>query len=260
MTYHASRSRGVRCPEGLRIPRPVGVVATLLLVVSCSPGGERSPERATVDSAALAEADALLAEVAGGQFTELSMRQRWRAVASLGTGLPPTDLSRSDLPEPQSTGAGLMEVYCVQCHWMPTPQMHAAEEWDLLLRRMVLRAELLQKRVEGEHIPESFTASAQFRVVPTPRHLDSLRAYLKRNALPVTDPDELPETPEAELFVEECSVCHQTPSPRAHTASEWASVVGRMQANIRLMHLDTLSERRRTRILDFLRRHAADGG
>lgn len=252
-----SNARASRRRARLPVPQLVAV-ALLLVSASCAPP-EPEADGTAADSAALAEADVVLSEVSGAQFSELSMKQRWRAVASLGTGLPPTQLTRSELPEPQSTGAGLMEVYCVQCHWIPTPQMHSAEEWDILLRRMLLRARLLEERVAGEHVPESFTTTARSRLVPTPDHLDSLRAYLERNALPVVDPGELPETAAADLFVERCSTCHQTPSPEAHTADEWESVLTRMQGNMRLMRVDTLATEQRTRILGFLEEHAASG-
>lgn len=236
-------------------------VAALLLSASCAPSDDGiGREETAVDSAALASADVMLSEVAGAQFERLEMAQRWRAVASLGTGLPPSNVSRSDLPEPDATGAGLLEVYCTQCHWLPTPQMHSADEWDILLRRMLLRARLLQDRLEGEHVPENLTVSGRYRLVPTPEHRDSLRVYLRRNALPVADPEALPQTAAAEAFVEHCSSCHQTPSPEAHVASEWEAVVERMQANTRLMEVDTLSPSERDRVLSFLEEHAAGDG
>lgn len=228
------------------------LVASLFVLVSCTPSAEEDGREAAVDSAALAGADEILSEVAGPQFDRLNIAQRWRAVASLGTGLPPRNLERSSLPEPNSTGAGLLEVYCTQCHWLPSPQMHSASEWDILLRRMLLRARLLKGRLEGEHVPEELTLRGRFRLVPTPDHLDSLSVYLERNALPVVDRGALPQTEAAERFVEVCSTCHQTPAPDAHPASEWGGVVERMQANMRLMEVDTLSRPEKDQVLGFL--------
>lgn len=236
--------------------RAVFLVALSLAVAGCG----RSSERAggsVPDSVRIARADTLLAEMAGAQFRRLTRMQRWRSVATLGTGLPPSNLAREELPESDAMGAGLLNVYCVQCHWLPTPQMHSAEEWEILMRRMLLRAELLAKRAEGEHIPESFTAGAQFKVVPTPTHRDSLLAYLKRNALPVVEPGSLPDTPASRLYVDRCAVCHQTPSPRAHTPSGWELVLDRMQENMELMKVDTLSLKVKERIRAFLEEHAA---
>lgn len=243
-----------------RLLGPAVLVAALSLAVACGPPSERDGGEAgetPSDSAALAEADQILSELPGGQFARLTMQQRLRSVASLGTGLPPTNIERSDLPEPKSTGAGLLEVYCVQCHWLPTPQMHSSEEWEILVRRMILRAQLLEKRADGPHIPDFLTGSVQFRLIPTPEHRDSLQAYLKRNALPVVDPTELPDTEAADLFVERCSACHQTPSPGAHTASGWKPVIARMQGNMSRMGVEQLSDAERSRILGFLEEHAA---
>lgn len=255
MNVSIGRSRPVDALAGAR-----ALAAVLLLpTLACTSPEERAEEAAAVDSAALASADVLLSEVTGPQFTRLTLEQRWRTVASLGTGLPPTNISRSGLPEADGTGAGLLEVYCTQCHWLPTPQMHSSEEWDILLRRMLLRARLLDARLEGEHVPENLTVTGRYRLVPTPEHLDSLRAYLKRNALPVVDPESLPETETADLYVDRCAACHQTPSPDAHVASEWGRVVERMQTNAKLMQVDTLTGTERDEILSFLERQAPGG-
>ena len=67
--------------------------------------------------------------------------------------------------------------------------------------------------------------------VPDAADTDTLIAYLQRNALPITQPGELGDDPETDFYVEKCSICHETPSPGAHTPDEWGSVVARMQAN-----------------------------
>lgn len=234
-------------------------LASMALVVGSAGCDGRADRRTRTvpDSVRIARADTLLSEMAGEQFARLTRMQRWRTVATLGTGLPPRQFAREDLPESDAMGAGLLNVYCVQCHWLPSPQMHSAAEWEILMRRMLLRSRLLARRAQGEHIPESFTAGAQFKVVPTPAHHDSLLAYLKRNALPVVEPEDLSDTRAADLYVDRCTVCHQTPSPRAHTASGWEPVLDRMQENMRLMGVDTLSRDEKRRIRKFLQRHGA---
>lgn len=231
--------------------------ATLLLGSAACGGSADRTARTLPDSVRIARADTLLSEMAGEQFARLTRMQRWRTVATLGTGLPPRQFEREDLPDSDAMGAGLLNVYCVQCHWLPSPQMHSADEWEILMRRMTLRSRLLAHRAEGEHIPERFTAGAQFKVVPTPAHHDSLLAYLKRNALPVVEPERLPDTRAADLYVDRCTVCHETPSPRAHTESGWEPVLDRMQQNMRLMGVDTLSRDEKRRIWNFLQRHGA---
>ena len=41
--------------------------------------------------------------------------------------LPPS-IEPRELPEPGSEGARLTARYCVQCHYLPSPQMHTAEK------------------------------------------------------------------------------------------------------------------------------------
>jgi hypothetical protein len=92
-------------------------------------------------------------------------------------------------------------------------------------------------------------ASAQ---VPSVEDVDSLVAYLQRNAMPVARPEELGTGPENELFVSRCGFCHDTPSPSAHTAEEWPAVVARMHTNMAMMSVRPLSEEETRRVLSYL--------
>jgi hypothetical protein len=40
------------------------------------------------------------------------------------------------IPEPESPGAELYLKKCTQCHGLPAPQRHTAEQWDHLLVMM----------------------------------------------------------------------------------------------------------------------------
>jgi hypothetical protein len=239
---------------------PLGLAVAAMALTACAPGGSPQAGSSTQNATIVARSDSFISELGGSQFAQLSRAQRWRAVASLGTGLPPTGFAPGDLPEPKSTGAGLLQAYCVQCHELPTPQMHSAVEWPILLRRMVLRMDLLEKRVEGPFLQriggEQLRSAVTFRSVPTQEQLDSLTAYLTRNALPVAKPGQIPSGAQASLFESKCTVCHQTPSPKAHTASEWTQVVPRMQHNMRLMRVDTLSTEQLDTIESFLKANA----
>jgi cytochrome c5 len=234
-----------------------------LALVACARGGAPQAAQSTQNGTIVARADSFMEELGGPQFAQLSRAQRWRAVASLGTGLPPAGFTAAALPEPHSTGAGLLQAYCTQCHWLPTPQMHSAVEWPILLRRMELRMSLLEGRVNGPFLQrvggEQLRSAVTFRSLPTGEQIDSLRAYLTRNALPVAKAGEIPSGPEAAVFVSRCTVCHQTPSPKAHTASEWSEVVPRMQQNMHLMQVDTLTTDQLSGIESFLKAHAARG-
>ena len=52
--------------------------------------------------------------------------------------LPPA-ITPQDLPEPSSEGAQLTARYCVQCHYLPNPEMHTAARWQPVIERMVWR-------------------------------------------------------------------------------------------------------------------------
>ena len=52
--------------------------------------------------------------------------------------LPPS-VEPGELPEPSSEGARLTARYCVQCHYLPSPQMHTAARWKTSVERMVWR-------------------------------------------------------------------------------------------------------------------------
>src|SRR5688572_6243779 len=52
--------------------------------------------------------------------------------------LPPS-IEPAQLPEPNSEGARLTARYCVQCHYLPSPQMHTADKWNTIVVRMVWR-------------------------------------------------------------------------------------------------------------------------
>lgn len=219
-------------------------------------GEQRSPahfQASTVDT--------VLVELGGISTEQLSRGQRWRMISSIGAGLPPSSFQAEHLPEPGARGAGLLQAYCVQCHWMPAPQMHAAREWPILLRRMYMRAGVLHERMGGPltegTMGEILISGISTAEVPSRSDQDSLLAYLTRNALPAASPGEIGEGAEAKLFVERCSVCHEIPSPAAHTPSEWALVVGRMQGNMVWNGVRPLDESDLGRIVRFLQGQAA---
>ena len=239
----------------VRAAFPTFLVIPILLGWSLGVAGCAPPEEQQ-HVAELAQIDTVLMELGGRATAELTRSQRWRMVASIGAGLPPVNYKQADLPEPASRGASLLTAYCVQCHWLPSPKMHAAEEWPLLIRRMELRVETLADHMGGamtEHLMGEITMSGfASSYLPEPSDVDSLLAYLQRNALPVVEPGELEKSAEGELFVQECSLCHQTPSPDAHTPSEWEGTVARMQANRRLTGMDPMTDAEQRRIVAYL--------
>jgi cytochrome c5 len=145
--------------------------------------------------------------------------------------LPPT-FEASQLPEPASAGAKLVQRYCVQCHNLPNPAMHNAAKWRGIVERMVLR-------MEGRGNMGTLMADMMAGVeAPSAEEQRSLLAYLRRYSQKPLDPKRYPEVaqPSAEAFRLACSQCHVLPDPRRHTAAEWRAVVARMQQNMQWMN------------------------
>ncbi len=204
--------------------------------------------------------DSVLAELGGPLTASLERGQRWRMISSIGVGLPPNDFKPEDLPEPGSRGAGLLQVYCIQCHWLPTPHMHSAAEWPILVKRNLLRMEQLRVRLGGPLttglVGETVMTGYENPEIPAPADVDTLLAYLQRHALPVAQPGELTPGPGRELFLRKCSVCHEAPSPRAHTASGWDRLIGEMQAIMAISNVEPLSNSELDAIAGYLRERA----
>ena len=103
---HSTFTRGARPLHAL-----FAVAAIAVGIGACAPA-EPVPD----DEAQLASFDSLLADLGGPQTENLSRAQRWRLVASVGTGLPPASYRLEDLPEQGSRAVGLQQAYCLQCH------------------------------------------------------------------------------------------------------------------------------------------------
>ena len=234
----------------------VGALGFLSLV-ACGPTQDQA---AATDQAAdgidRAAFDSLLADLAGPQAEGLSNGQRWRLVASTGTGLPPNSYRLADLPEPQARGALLQQVYCVQCHGVSSPKMHTAEEWPILLRRMNMRMRTLRDRLGGETIEgavdEMLMAGLQSANIPTAEDQDSLIAYFTRHGLPAAAPGEIGEGPDDLLYMEYCSLCHEAPSRTAHGPEGAEALVYRMSAMMEILHMVPPSEAEKQRLVRYL--------
>lgn len=228
------------------------IVAGALAVGACAPQ-ESAESTQAIEKAAF---DSLLADLAGPQAERLSDGQRWRLVASTATGLPPTSYRLADLPEPEARGASLQQVYCVQCHGIASPKMHTAEEWPILIRRMVMRARTLRDRLQGSRIEgevdEMLMAGLQSANIPTGEDQDSLIAYFTRHGLPAAAPGEIGDSPDAQLYLEYCSLCHEAPSPTAHGPDGAQALVYRMSAMMEILGMDPPDEAQKQRIVVYL--------
>ena len=145
--------------------------------------------------------------------------------------LPPT-FEAAKLPQPHSEGARLVKRYCVQCHNLPNPAMHAAGRWPSVVERMVLRM-----RGKGNLGPLMTEMMAGVEA-PSEKEHRALLSYLRRHAQKPLDPGKYPEAfqPTGQSFRLACNQCHVLPDPRRYTAAQWPKVVTRMQENMEWMN------------------------
>ena len=171
--------------------------------------------------------------------------------------LPPS-IKPGELPEPHSEGARVMARYCVQCHYLPSPQMHAADKWKMIVVRMVWR-------MKGKGNLSALMKEMMDRVeAPGSEEIRALTAYLGKHGQREMDPaDPVFKSEAGQRYAIACTQCHGLPDPRRHTAREWPLVVGRMKGHI--AWANTIvgdASLRTTPVLDtaeivrFLQRHA----
>ena len=241
--------------------RPGHPLALLLLLSSLGLAGCGMERGEASDPEELAVVDAVLAELGGSATADLTRGQRWRMISSVGAGLPPFTYEPASLPEFGGRGATLAMTYCQRCHGLPAPQMHSAAEWPILIRRMVMRARTLDDHMGGPEtkgmLGEILMAGMASAEVPSAEEIELMVAYFQANALPAADDPTLDDTPEGQLFVERCSICHDTPSPAAHTPADWGAVVQRMKGNAALMDVAGATEEEAARIVEWLAARAA---
>ena len=175
--------------------------------------------------------------------------------------LPPS-IEPAQLPEPESDGARLTARYCVQCHYLPSPQMHTAEKWNTIVVRMVWRMQ--GKGNMGALMKEMMDSVA----APSEPEATALARYLQKHGQKEMDPAHPDLKSEAgKMFSIACTQCHALPDPQRHTAREWPAVVQRMRRHITWAntvvgpdYLRTTPVLETREIVRFLQRHArADG-
>jgi mono/diheme cytochrome c family protein len=172
----------------------------------------------------------------------------------MGDQFPP-EISPETLPDPAGAGADLVKRYCTQCHNLPSPSLHTAEEWLAVAARMFHRMERMADGRQHMGMRRRHMTSIQ---APTPAEQDAILAYLTQHAIRPAAPHEpgLPETPELTLFRQTCSRCHALPHSASHTADEWPLVVERMRANMERMGRSGISDQERDTIVRYLQEHA----
>ena len=163
-----------------------------------------------------------------------------------GIWVIPKGLNPDALPSPDSRGAAMLTLYCVQCHDLPTPAMHTAEEWEVVVNRMEKE---MQRRRGGVLIRV---------MMPPEKDWQILRSYLTDNAQQPLDESQYPDlaTPAGQAFQTTCSQCHAAPDPAQHGPNEWARIVLRMKNNISAAGMEMPDEQTVELITGFLKAHS----
>jgi len=140
--------------------------------------------------------------------------------------LPPS-IEPHQLPEPASEGARLATRYCVQCHYLPSPQMHTPDKWTGTVVRMVWR---MQGKGNMGSLMREMMDNVQ---APTDPEVAALTQYFRKHGQREMDPGHpaLRSEP-GKMFSIACTQCHALPDPRRHTAREWPGVVERMKRHM----------------------------
>lgn len=171
--------------------------------------------------------------------------------------LPPS-IEPHQLPEPRSEGARLAARYCVQCHYLPSPQMHTPDKWTTIVVRMVWR---MQGQGNMGVLMKEMMDNVE---APSEQETGVLIAYLKKHGQREMDPAHPALKSEAgRMFSIACTQCHALPDPRRHTRREWPGVVERMKEHMAWTNtvvgadaLKTTPVLDTTEIVRFLQRHA----
>lgn len=166
-------------------------------------------------------------------------------------GVVPSGVTPEALPDAESRGARLLARYCVQCHALPSPAMHTAEEWPPIVARMIGRMRMMDGK--GPMMMRHEVRA------PAPEEASTLVDYLRAHALRPAAPEALAEAdlPGVLTFARVCSGCHAPPDPGLHAPDEWPAVVGRMRSHHVEMGRPDLVDREVDEIVTFLRRASA---
>ena len=208
--------------------------------------------RTHVSGGEMSSRSGMMQMMGGGMMDQDRMKEMMQEMMSgrLPPGLPP-----EDLPEPDSPGAKLLNRYCTQCHNLPSPLMHTAEEWPEVEGRMIGRMEMMSG-MKG--MMQGMMGRGMMDMqAPAAEEQKALLAYLQRNALRPASLEALgpPDTPGLALFQKTCSQCHALPDPGLHTPDEWPGVVERMQKNMEIMGKPVITGAEGDEIAGYLSQH-----
>lgn len=172
-----------------------------------------------------------------GPNPALSVQDR-RLLTAATIALPPEGLVPESLPERAQPGAQVLLRYCTQCHALPSPAMHAAQDWPSVARRMWVRIDMMHGELGI--------------ATPTSAERIQLLNYLLAHALKVAE--HLPAGSGKEVFETTCGRCHTLPDPRTHSPADWPTVVTRMERNMERMKVSGVSPEQAQQIIHYLER------
>jgi len=164
-------------------------------------------------------------------------------------GMLPPGIKADDLPDSDSKGARLLTRYCGQCHYLPGPGMHIAQEWPLVASRMFSRMSMMS----------GMGGMSMMNIEsPSLEEQREILEYLKTHSLRPISPEALPspDSKGAILFKAMCSQCHTSPDPTLHTAAEWQRTVERMQKNMQTMGKKVVTDQEKKEIIAYLSDYA----
>jgi cytochrome c5 len=165
------------------------------------------------------QADQQPAAGSAQESTRQLMEQRVLRAAMLS--LPSASVRAESLPDPTSPGARVLVQYCTQCHALPSPAAHGAQDWPFVARQMWLFID----QMRGELGVQS----------PSTAERAQLLSYLQANAVEVAA--SLPAGPGKAMFEATCARCHVLPDPRRHSPTDWPAVVMRMERNMERLRM-----------------------
>lgn len=186
----------------------------------------------------------------GGMGDMGAMGEMMRMMGRRGMELP-EGIPASALPDPDGHGAGLVATYCGQCHGIPSPRRHAAEDWEATARRMFRRMAHMEGMGDGRM--RRMRGGRMEVEAPTPGEERVILTYLREHAMRGAPEEALPGGEGREAFVRICSRCHALPDPGQHAAEEWPAVVERMRGHMERMEVEAISDAEAGRVVRYLR-------
>ena len=158
----------------------------------------------------------------------------------------PPGITVDQLPGNNKTDITLMQTYCTQCHELPGPGRHTAEEWPQVLDHMFTLMDVASK----------FGGLMGHVKNPDIKERRQLGNYLQQHAL--RNIKHKPRGYGAAAFENHCANCHQLPDPTYYATNNWPDIIKRMQHNMTIMKYPPPSTDSMMQIQVFLQQYPAN--